>query len=562
MLVNVNVKNLALIREAEISFDKGLNILTGETGAGKSIVIGSINIALGGKITKDIVREGAPFGLVELLFDIEDKATVEKLRKLDVELEEGRVIISRKITGGRSTIKVNGESKTAAELRKITSLLIDVHGQHDHQSLLDESKHMEIIDKMGHESISPIVEKVKKAYDEYNSIVKEIEAYGMDEEERQREISFAQFEIDEIENANLADNEDDELEEEYKLLSNAGRIINSFSSAYNIIEGDDSGNVCDLLGNAYRYISGVMTYDSRLYDYADRMSELESLSRDLAADMQSFVENMNFSDERLSTVTSRLDIVNRLKQKYGNSISDILSYCEERQTYLEKLVNLSEELNNAKERYAVAKKNLDALCDRLTKERKHVASKLSKEIIDVLSNLNFLYVDFKAEFEKSEHYSSKGNDIVRFKITTNPGEPLRPLAKVASGGELSRIMLGLKTIMAKQDEIDTLIFDEIDTGISGRTAQLVAEKMNLISRNHQVICITHLPQIAAMADHHYLIEKNIVSDETVTSINKLDEDNSIKELVRILGGAKISETVFTHAREMKKMAVETKLSQS
>ena len=557
MLTNVNVKNLALIREADIEFENGLNILTGETGAGKSIIIGSINIALGGKVSKEIVREDADFGLVELVFEVNDNIAT-RLKEFDVIPEDGMVIISRKIANGRSTIKVNGETKTATELRKITSLLIDVHGQHDHQSLLDESKHIDILDKLGHDVLINKINDVSNIYEEYVLLKKELEKYNFDEEERMRECSFANFEIQEIDEANLKDGEDELIEDEYKLLSNSGKILSAMSLAHNMLESDNDYAVCDMLGKACRELNMVSGYDKKISEYSDRLGELESLARDLSAEMSDYVQDMSFSEQRLNEVEERLNLINKLKQKYGNTITDIIKYRDEREQYLSKLENLNEEREAIKLKLEKVQDKLEKASDSLTDSRKKVAATLETEIIAHLKDLNFIYVDFKVKFEKNTSFSKKGNDIVSFQITTNPGENLSPLTKIASGGELSRIMLGLKTIMAKQDEIDTLIFDEIDTGISGRTAQLVAEKMSIISRNHQVICITHLPQIAAMADVHYRIEKNIENDETITSITKLNENDCIDELARILGGAKMSDAVYTHAREMKKMAMETK----
>ncbi|MBE5927580.1 MAG: DNA repair protein RecN [Lachnospiraceae bacterium] len=557
MLTNVNVKNLALIKEAEINFEKGLNILTGETGAGKSIIIGSINIALGSKVAKDIIRADADYGLVELVFEVNESIAL-KLKEFDVVPEDDMVIISRKISNGRSIIKVNGETKTATELRKITSLLIDVHGQHDHQSLLDEAKHVEIIDKLGNESIEESIRQVTEIYMEYISLKKEMSKFDFDEEERVRECSFARFEIQEIDDANLKEGEDELIEDEYRILSNSGKILSAMSVAHNMLESNNEISVTDMLGKAFKELSYVSGYDKSLSEYADRLSELESLSRDLSSEISDYVEDMAFSEERLSEVEERLNLINKLKQKYGNTFNEIKAYRDEREEYLNKLENLNEEREIAQHRLLELEEKLNIACDELTEKRKEVASRLEKEIVENLKDLNFEYVEFKVEFKKNVNFSAKGNDIIAFQITTNSGETLKPLSKVASGGELSRIMLGLKTIMAKQDDIDTLIFDEIDTGISGRTAQLVAEKMNIISRNHQVICITHLPQIAAMADVHYRIEKNVVDSDTVTSINKLNDDECIEELARILGGAVISDTTYTHAREMKKMAMETK----
>lgn len=557
MLTNVNVKNLALIKETEINFENGLNILTGETGAGKSIIIGSINIALGAKVAKDIVRADADYGIVELVFVVND-SLAKKLKEFDIIPDDDMVIISRKISNGRSTIKVNGETKTATELRKITSLLIDVHGQHDHQSLLDETKHIEIIDKLGNENIEEAVSKVSELFAEYTSLKKELSKFDFDEEERIRECSFARFEIEEIDDANLKDGEDELIEDEYKILSNSGKILSAMSVAHNMLEGNNDLSVTDMLGKAFKELSYVSGFDKTLSEYADRLAELESLSRDLSSEISDYVEDMSFSEQRLSEVEERLNLINKLKQKYGNSFEEIKSYRDEREEYLNKLENLNEERETVKLRLSEIEAKLNKACGVLTERRKEVALRLEKEIVDNLKDLNFEYVEFKVEFKKNDYFSAKGNDIIAFQITTNPGEALKPLSKVASGGELSRIMLGLKTIMAKQDDIDTLIFDEIDTGISGRTAQLVAEKMNIISRNHQVICITHLPQIAAMADVHYRIEKNVVDSETITSINKLKDEECIEELARILGGAVISDATYTHAREMKKMAMETK----
>lgn len=561
MLTSVNVKNLALIREADIEFEKGLNILTGETGAGKSIVIGSINIALGGKVSKDIVREGAPYGYVELVFEISDDKLKEKLSDLDVFMEDNTVIISRKITNGRSQIKVNGETKTATELKAITSLLIDVHGQHDHQSLLEESKHILILDKYGYESLSDELNEVKRAYEDYKGTQSMLAEYGDDEEERQRQISFAKFEVEEIENANLQKKEDIELEEEYRVLTNANQIITSVGTAYQMLEGMSDGSVSDMLGGSVKELSKVASIDGKLSDFSDRLAELESLVRDMAVELNDYIDSMDYSEERLYEVGQRLDAINHLKQKYGNSVEEILSYKQARSEYLYKMENFTakkEEILRAVEE----KENiLKQKCEALSVKRKKVASELEKNIVEVLKDLNFLDVSFKVEFDNNDKPAENGYDNVRFLISTNPGETLRPLAKIASGGELSRIMLGLKTIMAKQDEIDTLIFDEIDTGISGKTASLVAEKMNLISNHHQVICITHLPQIAAMSDHHYLIEKSVENNETITRINRLNEEQSVDEIVRILGGGQNLDTAYSHAVEMKKMALKTKKSQ-
>lgn len=559
MLVNVNVKNLALINKVDIFFDEGLNILTGETGAGKSIIIGSILIALGGKVSKDIVRDSTKEGLVEVVFYIKNKETIKKIEEFGINVDDGNVIISRKILNGRSTIKINGENITSGELKKITELLIDIHGQHDHQSLLKRDKQLQILDDFAGKAVTKLKDEIKTEYEIYTSLNSELEEYNIDEDKRLREISFCRFEIDEIDNAHLTEGEYEEIKSLYQKMSSAKNILEKMSEVYDLIAGDGYNSVSDKIGEAYRLSQSACTMDEEISKIADSLADLESICEDTKRAIKDYVDSMSFDDEECNRVELRLDELNRLISKYeidkknSDSILNILEYRDSQEEKLNRLENLEIKKNELLTKINKSEEKLKILSEKLTDIRYKTADELSKNIKQVLMGLNFADVKFQVEFNKKNHYSPNGVDEIQFLISTNPGEEVRPLQNVASGGELSRIMLGIKTIMAKKDEIDTLIFDEIDTGISGRTAQMVAERLKEISGIHQVICITHLPQIAAMADNHYLIEKSVTDGATETNINRLDYDDSVEELSRMLGGAMITEAVRENAREMKKL---------
>lgn len=559
MLLNLYVKNMALIEEADISFKKGLNILTGETGAGKSIIIGSINVALGNKVSPDIIRKGAEYALVELSFVLNDQNKINELKSMDVEeLEEGQVVISRKITNSRSVIKVNGETVTATQVKKIAGILLDIHGQHEHQSLLNESKHLDIIDKFADSKITEIKLNLKKAYTTYQGIKNKLDSMNVDLEQRQREVAFIQFEINEIEHAALKTGEDQDLEIFYKKMLNSQKIMDEISLVNHYVGQSDFENASDMVSKAVKSMATVVGYDEALQPILSQLNDLESIFNDLGRDIDGYIEDAEFDESEFDIVQNRLNIINSLKMKYGKTIEDVLEYCrtkaeklaeyEDYDTIREKLIK---ELN-------LSEQSMTEYCEALSILRKQAGATLAKSIKQALVELNFLEVKFEAEFERLNSFSSNGFDSVRFMISTNPGEDVKPLAKIASGGEMSRIMLAIKTVLADKDDIETLIFDEIDTGISGRTAQMVSNKLNEISSMHQIICITHLPQIASMADTHFLIEKSVKDNVTVTSINELDEQESITELARLLGGKTITDAVLMNATEMKRMAMESK----
>ena len=554
MLLNLHVKNLALVEEAEIEFGKGLNILTGETGAGKSIILGSINLALGAKAGSEVIGRYGDYAFVELAFLIEDNDKISKLGELDIFPEDGILNISRRIMEGRSIIKVNGETVTAALVKQITALLIDIHGQHDHQSLLYKQNHLIILDKYAGDELDLCKEELKIVYGQYISAKKELEQFTIDEDERKRNISFLEFEIEEIENAALAHGEDELVESKYRRIVNARKIAGQLFEAQTMLSGEQSASAAELIGRAYSALNSVLQYDENLTTLLSQLGDIDSLLSDFNRDLTDYAEKLNFDGEDFAQTEKRLDLINNLKAKYGRTIEEIEAYCTEAHRKLDFYNDYEDRLAQTQKLVEDKYNEAKAVCERITVIRTETARKLAKDIKHSLEDLNFEQIKFDVEIRSLKDISANGADEAEFMISVNPGEDLRPLAKVASGGELSRIMLGIKSVLARKDDTETLIFDEIDTGISGRTAQKVSEKMAVIAKSHQVICITHLPQIASMADIHFLIQKNIVDGFTITSISKLDDEQIITELSRMLGGSQITELVRSNAIQMKEFA--------
>ena len=560
MLTHLHVKNLALIREAEIDFTEGLNILTGETGAGKSIVIGSVSLALGGKVSREMVRPGADYGLAELVFLVNREKQKEKLLELGITPEEDQVIISRKISDGRSINKINGETVTLSQLRETASLLIDVHGQHEHQSLLQKKKHLEILDEFAKEELGPVKEKLAGAFQNWKKLKKQLQEAQMDEESRLREISLLEFETDEIGKAELVPGEDEELERRYRRMTNARKLMEAAGSAYALTGYEEESGAGAVIGRAVRELQSAVSFDEELSGLASLLSDVDGLLNDFNREMSDYLTSLEFDEKEFSETEERLNLLNYLKSRYGHTLEEILAYQEKQEQRLAALQDYDRYLQDLEAQLKKAEEELQDLCAEASGIRQRYGKMLCEKIKEHLIDLNFLNVEFEMAFEELPEYTAQGKDSAEFLISTNPGEPLRPLMKIASGGELSRIMLAIKTVLADRDEIDTVIFDEIDVGISGRTAQKVSEKMMLIGRTRQVICITHLAQIAAMADSHYRIEKQVEEGETRTQIRRLSEEESVQELARILGGAEITDIVVKNAAEMRKLAQAAKQS--
>ena len=554
MLVHLHVRNLALIEDIEVEFGPGLNILTGETGAGKSILLGSMQLILGGRSAKDMIRTGASNALVELLFQVENPRAEASLRELGVETSEGQVLLTRKLMDGRSINKINGETCTVAQMKAAASCLLDIHGQHEHQSLLYQDKQLEILDLYGKEEIFPAKEKVQTAYKKYRDCKRQLDELDIDEEQRNRERAFLEFEINEIESAQLVSGEDEELEKRYRKLNNGRKILETLQGVRDLTGYESGQGAGESVGNAVREISRVTEYDTQLDSMASALQEIDGLLNDFNRELASYVDDLNFDDEAFYETEKRLDTINGLKAKYGRTIEDIQEYCLKQKQKLENLDKYEERFHEAEENLKKSREELETVSHKLSVIRQKYSQMLTDKITEGLKDLNFLDVQFQITFRRRKEYTAGGFDDIEYEISTNPGESLKPLGKIVSGGELSRIMLAIKAILADRDQIETLIFDEIDTGISGRTAQKVSEKMAVIGRCHQVLCITHLPQIAAMADIHFEIEKHQKDNETITEIHPLEGDDSVRELARLLGGAEITQAVFDNAKEMKELA--------
>lgn len=552
MLQNLHVKNLALINETEVEFKDGLNILSGETGAGKSIIIGSINLALGEKVQKEMLRDNADTALVELVFYVENPATLEAVRALGIEVEDETIILRRKITAGRAIARINGEAVSASKMKEAAALLIDIHGQHEHQSLLSKRKHLEILDLFAKDLLREQKQKLSVCYREYRKLLEELEQSDSDTEERARELSFLEYEVKEIEDANLTPGEDVELEEQFRKYANGKKILDAIHVVQAATAEEDE-SASERISRAVRELAGVSGYDKRVEELENQLTEIDNLLGDFNREVASYLSEEEFDDETYFEIEKRLDFINHLKSKYGNSIEQILESYNSKCERIAVLKDYDEYLNQLLSKINHKKQELTQLSDEVSAIRQKESVVLTNAIRQALMDLNFLDVRFTMEFRKID-FTENGTDEVEFMISTNPGEPLKPLGKVASGGELSRIMLAIKTVLAENDHIETLIFDEIDSGISGRTAQMVSEKMNELGRSHQIICITHLPQIAAMADTHFLIEKSVENDTTVSHIHELSDEESVQELARMLGGVEITDKVVENAREMKKMA--------
>ena len=555
MLLSLHVKNLALIEEEEVTFTDGLNILTGETGAGKSIIIGSINLALGGKADKAIIRTGAEYALIELVFTADNEKQLKKLEELDLPApDDGTILVKRKILPGRSVCSVCGESVTLRQLREIAELMIDVYGQRENQKLLRREAQLQTVDDYAGEKASVLKEKVAGSYRKWKSLREEWDRDDLDDTARKSEADLLAYECREIEEAAIREGEDEELEARYRLMENFRRISEAAGQAGMWTSGSEQ-SAEEAVDRASRELSSVSGIDPELDKLADELAEVESLLSDFNRSLSDYLRNLTFDPSEFQEIQERLNLINHLKDKYGRSIADIdraLAERTERLQFLEDYENGRKRLSKEiEEEYG---RLLDH-CAELSAVRREAADRFGAKLKEALLDLNFPQVEFESRMSSGEeNLSSGGYDKLVFYISMNPGESMRPLDQIASGGELSRIMLGLKTVFAGKDEIYAFVFDEIDTGISGKTAWKVAEKMGKLAADHQILCITHLPQIASMQDSHYLIAKESADGRTMTHIRKLTEEESDREVARLLGADRITDAALENAREMKRMA--------
>ncbi len=559
MLKELSIKNFAIIDDLKIEFDYGLNLLTGETGSGKSIIIEALGLVLGGRSSKDLIRTGQEKAFVEALFCI-DNNIKSLLSKYGFDTGEDILVISREISENYPSIsRLNGRPITLNILSKITPNLVDIFGQHEHQSLLNTQNHLLLIDSLGDKGHRGLLEKIDSNYEKYIDEKKKLDEMRISSAEREREIDLLKYQIEEIDNANLSPEDDFEIENNFKKYSNIQSIQMGLGNVLENLDGSDyeKDSILNLLSNCISFLNNIKSFDEDIVKYLNRFDELRYELQDLARDINYYLESLEIDEEKLIYYRDRLDLVNKLKKKYGGTIEKIFDYRNKIFDEYENLINYEkkiEEINNNLKKYEEMLTNDSIL---LRDKRIKIAKTLEKRLTEELKELNMTNVVFKVNF-KEKDLSYNGLDDIEFLIATNPGESLKSLSKIISGGEMSRIMLGFKNILADNDKIPTLIFDEIDTGISGRTAQIVGEKICKISKNHQIISISHLPQITALADSHFKIYKQSQNGTTVTKVKKLTFDEKIQEMARLLGGVNVTETTVNHAKEMLSMSKKIK----
>ena len=560
MLTNIHIENYALIDCLDIDINEGLNIITGETGAGKSIILGAIGAALGAKNNPDVIRAGEEYSFISVSFHINDADKLKALTELDaVDLSDGDIIVTRKILPARSVFKINGVTVSAAQVRSLSSLIIDMHSQRDNLLLLKTENQLKLVDSFGDDEFRKLMDRQKSLYEEYTECNSKLANIGDDASLREREISLLQYEIKEIEEASLTVEEDKELEEKFSKMSYLEKIRRGVAESLQSLESGDVNSI-DLLGTAIKSLGDAINYDKDLVQIYDALKEAESILSDASGDLYSYIENNEMDEEEFARITNRIDLYNTLKRKYNGSVKGILEALDEKIERLDTLINSDEYITKLKDRINELIDEMNQVCQSLHDKRVGIAEHLQSLIMSEMTDLNFNNVQFLIEVRKNDTFSSNGYDSVEFLISLNSGEDVKPLKNIASGGEISRIMLAIKSVIADRDITGTMIFDEIDTGISSRTAQYVAEKMHNISKSHQIICITHLPQIAAMADTHFYVYKEVSDNKTITCMRELDEESQINELARFLGGSKITENVMENAKEMKQLANDYKVN--
>ena len=556
MILELYMKNCALVEELRLSIDKHLNILTGETGSGKSIIIDALGLCLGEKYDRSFLRKGTEKGIVEAVFTSDSTHLKEVLEKNDIELDEDNLLVITRViyNDGKSVARVNGRTIKLSVLKEISSTLIDVHGQHQNQALFNKETHLQFLDLFGENKLYLFKDDYRKVYQDYIKVKNALNTLteNKDDMQIQREIDLLKFQINEIDSANLDENEYEELLKQRDIFRNSEKIYNNLNLTYQKLY-DGSVNAVDLIGNASNELSSISEYDKVLSEYSENVERIMYELQDIAREIRNYKDSIDFEPYELEQIEVRIDEINNLKRKYGNSIEEIFDFYNNIKARLDEILNRDEKVEQLKKEILRIESVLKEKSDNLSNERKKVAKNLEEVLLVELKSLNMKNVAFKVNFEKS-NYTIDGKDDIEFMISFNLGEDIKPIYKVASGGEMSRFMLAFKTILADIDQIDTLVFDEIDTGISGIAAQIVGEKLSQIAKKKQIICITHLPQIAANADTHYCIEKNTSNDRTFTSITKLDYKQKRDEIARLIAGSNITEKTIEHANEIIELA--------
>ncbi len=542
MITNLHIKNIGIIEDIEIDFNNGLNVMTGETGAGKSLIIGSLNIISGGRFSKDMIRKGENNSFVEIcFFDPENTNSVD-----------GNIIVSREISlNGKNMCKINGRMVTVNELKEFMKNIIEIHGQNDSQNLLDSREHIKYLDSFIGYDIKNLKNEYKNYFIKYNEIKKQLKENLGDDKERQRQLDLLKYQLNEIEVANLVDGEEEELEKKQKKISNSEDLFQTFSEA----DLEISNNVIELISNNIRKLEKIENIDKKYEETINGLKSVYYELQEISRDISNYKEEIYFDEEEQKQVDERLDLIFSLKRKYGNSIKEILDYKNKIEKEIYRIENLDEYLNNLKDELLNVKIKLDEISYKIHKIRETNSKELSNLINKNLKDLEMKNAQINIHIEYSEEdYYETGKDKVIFYISTNLGEEEKELSRIASGGEMSRVMLAIKTVLADKDNKAVLVFDEIDTGISGKAANSVAEKLSKISKNHQVLCISHLPSIAAIADYNYFINKNVISNRTIASIKRLEEQEIIQEIARISSG-EINEVTLKYAKGLRQKKI-------
>jgi DNA repair protein RecN (Recombination protein N) len=555
LLSELSIKNFAIIESLSVSFQKGLTVLTGETGAGKSIIIDAVHLLVGGRGSAEFVRHGEEKAEIEGLFFLEGEnhPCYTKIKDFGIEIEEGMIVLRRDISSsGKSVCRVNGKLVTIAGLREIGHTLIDIHGQHEHQELMDEARHINLLDQFGGEEIIPALVEYQTVYKTYEQTIKKMKNLNENEQQMAHRLDLIQFQLEEIQKAQLKMNEDEDLFEEKRRLNNFEKIFESVQSSYTALKGDQKG--LDWIGLVMDHLESAADINPSYKELHESVANSFYLLEDAARTLRNELDVLEYDPLRLNEIEDRLSEINQLKRKYGATISEILEYSAKIEEEIETIENKEKHIGQMEKELSSLKKDLQLEAENLSKSRKKWAKKLTKLIHQELKGLYMDKTIFEVKFEKSEGFAKNGADKIEFYLSTNPGEPLKPLSKIASGGELSRIMLALKSIFSKHQGVTSIIFDEVDTGVSGRVAQAIAEKIYKVAINSQVLCISHLPQVAAMADTHLFIAKNTNSGRTKTSVISLLEVDRVREIGRMISGVEFTELTRQHAEELLQMA--------
>jgi DNA repair protein RecN (Recombination protein N) len=560
MLLQLNIMNFALIEKLSIDFSKGFNVLSGETGAGKSILIDAISFVLGGKFNKNLIRVGEDKTVVEAVFSIENQRTRAILKELDIS-DEGIVILSREsFHSGKTIAKVNNKSLLLSKIKQVSETLIDIHGQHENQNLLDSSKHINYVDSFGQDLLVNKLEEYDKLYLKYGEVEEKINRLQGNDGEREKKIDFLKFQIEEINSIKPKIGEDEELSKKFNMLSNGEKIKKALEKSYMLLKENDESriSIIDSLMYVIRELKSIEAHHEEVKSIVDSLEESYYLLEDNTRTLNDLKDNTDYDIGELEFINSRMYQLSACKKKYGPTLEDVLLYKNNIEEQYYELINSGEIIEELLKQKKKLYEKLAEIAQELHNIRLEISESLEKEIKKELDYVGLEKSIFKIEVAYTNNLNSKGRDKIQFNISTNPGQPLQPLEEVVSGGELSRIMLALKTVFVDKDQIPSVIFDEVDTGISGRIAQRVGEKMVLISEAHQVFCITHLPQIAALADVNYLIEKNSNEVNTFTRVKQLKADEVEQEVARIIGGSEVTPITIENAREMISKAKEIK----